>query len=92
MRPTMRFGWLAVVLTPLFSTSAPASAQDLLIHGGTVVTSEGSFAADILVRDGVIGDGAVVGARCELLRTGCAPPRWPGLRVYGYLHRYPYTP
>lgn len=54
MRPTMRFGWLAVVLTPLFSTSAPASAQDLLIHGGTVVTSEGSFAADILVRDGVI--------------------------------------
>lgn len=30
------------------------SAQDLLVHGGTVVTSEGSFEADVLVQAGVI--------------------------------------
>jgi dihydropyrimidinase len=35
-------------------TSAPLSAQDLLIHGGTVVTSEGRFTADIRVRAGII--------------------------------------
>lgn len=30
------------------------AAQNLLVHGGTVVTSEGSFEADVLVRAGVI--------------------------------------
>lgn len=35
---------------------APISAQDLLVHGGTVVTSEGSFEADVLVREGVVSE------------------------------------
>lgn len=30
------------------------SAQDLLVHSGTVVTSEGSFEADVLIQAGVI--------------------------------------
>jgi dihydropyrimidinase len=35
-------------------TASPLSAQDLLIHDGTVVTSEGSVSADVLVRGGAI--------------------------------------
>ena len=31
-----------------------AAGQDLLVRGGTVVTSEGSFAADVLISDGII--------------------------------------
>lgn len=55
MRSTAHIGWLGVVLTLLsMFTSAPLSAQDLLIHGGTVVTSEGRFTADIRVRAGII--------------------------------------
>ena len=55
MRPTTRSGLLTVCLTlPCAFTSAPASAQDLLIHDGVVVTSEGRFVADVLVRDGII--------------------------------------
>lgn len=55
MRSTAHIGWLGVVPTLLsMFTSAPLSAQDLLIHGGTVVTSEGRFTADIRVRAGII--------------------------------------
>ncbi len=50
------------------AAAAPAAAQDLLVHGGTVVTSEGRFAADVLVLDGSI---AAVGAALD-------PP--PGVR------------
>ena len=50
-----RCGWIAVCLSLLpVSTATPVSAQDLLIHDGTVVTSEGRFTADVLVRDGII--------------------------------------
>jgi dihydropyrimidinase len=41
-------------LTLLMACALPVSSQDLLIRGGTVVTSEGSFAADVLVRAGTI--------------------------------------
>jgi dihydropyrimidinase len=55
MRSTALRGWLAVGLTLLYTfLSVPLSAQDLLVHGGTVVTSEGRFAADVLVSDGII--------------------------------------
>jgi dihydropyrimidinase len=40
---------LLLLLTPV-----SLSAQDLLVHGGTVVTSESSFQADVLVQAGVI--------------------------------------
>ena len=55
MRCTAHTGWLAASLALLsVSTQAPLSAQNLLIHGGTVVTSEGRFTADVLVRAGII--------------------------------------
>ena len=55
MRSTARSGQLAAFLTLLCTvTSAPVTAQNLLIHGGTVVTSEGRFAANVLVRNGII--------------------------------------
>ena len=55
MYPIGPCGWIALCLFLLpVSTATPASAQDLLIHDGTVVTSEGRFSADILVRDGII--------------------------------------
>ena len=54
MHPTRRT-WRAAYLTLAFTLSpAPATPQDLLIHDGTIVTSEGRFAADVLVRDGVV--------------------------------------
>lgn len=45
---------LLAVLAVVILVPAAVSAQDLLIHGGTVVNAEGSFAADVLVRDGVV--------------------------------------
>ena len=44
----------ASVALLLLGQHAGLTAQNLLVHGGTVVTSEGSFEADILVRAGVI--------------------------------------
>jgi dihydropyrimidinase len=53
--PLLRIGWIAVCLSvSCLTTATRGSAQDLLIHDGTVVTSEGSFAADVLVLDGII--------------------------------------
>lgn len=43
--------WLALAAS---LAVPPAAAQDLLVHGGTVVTSEGSYPADVLVRGGMI--------------------------------------
>ncbi|MYC98367.1 MAG: hypothetical protein F4X13_03770, partial [Gammaproteobacteria bacterium] len=43
----------------------PLAAQEILISGGTVVTSEGRFTADVRVRDGTIveiGTGLAAGA------------------------------
>ena len=44
----------ASVALLLLGQHAGLTAQNLLVHGGTVVTSEGSFEADVLVRAGVI--------------------------------------
>ena len=58
----------AVLLATLAATSpveAATAPQDILISGGTVVTSEGRFAADVRVRDGTIveiGTGLAAGA------------------------------
>jgi len=47
--------WLPLCLSLLpLGAATPVSAQSLLIHDGTVVTSEGRFAADVLIRDGII--------------------------------------
>ena len=58
----------AVLLVTLAATSpveAATATQEILVSGGTVVTSEGRFAADVRVRDGTIveiGTGLDAGA------------------------------
>lgn len=54
--PALTGGLVALTgaLLTLTAWTSPLLAQDLLIHGGTVVTSEGSFPADVAVRDGVV--------------------------------------
>ncbi|MCY3703975.1 MAG: hypothetical protein OXH08_00495, partial [Gammaproteobacteria bacterium] len=63
---------LPTLLSAGLLASAPfalaLAAQEILISGGTVVTSEGRFAADVRVRDGTIveigtGLAAAAGAR-----------------------------
>ena len=67
----------AVLLTMLVATipvEAATSVQEILISGGTVVTSEGRFDADVRVRDGTIveiGTGLAAGAGArEIDATG----------------------
>ena len=67
----------AVLLATLAATSpveAATSVQEILISGGTVVTSEGRFDADVRVRDGTIveiGTGLAAGAGArEIDATG----------------------
>jgi dihydropyrimidinase len=52
MRSTVTLALVAAVFFTVGRSNA--TAQDLLIHGGTVVTSEGSFAADVWVQGGII--------------------------------------
>ena len=51
-----------VLILTFLSLPVAAPAQDLLVQGRTVVTSEGSFAADVLVRGGAV---AAVGANLD---------------------------
>ena len=53
----------------------PLPAADLLITGGRVVDPESGL-DDLL--DVLVGDGAKVGARCELLRGARV---WPGVEL-----------
>jgi hypothetical protein len=70
-----RTGWItAHIFFLCLTTAASTSAQALLIHDGTVVTSEGSFAADVLVRDGIIVE---LGTHDELItRDGIYSALW----------------
>ena len=69
----LRTAAATAVLLAAFAATTPAAAapaaQEILISGGTVVTSEGRFAADVRVRDGTI------------VEIGTALAAGPGARV-----------
>ena len=66
---------LPTLLAGLLAAGAFApdlAAQEILISGGTVVTSEGRFAADVRVRDGTIveiGTGLAAGADARVVNA-----------------------
>ena len=71
MRNKERNGWLVMFLAvTMAGTALPARAQDLLIRGGTDVTSEEEFLADVLVQGGIYSGWEITGWPVMTIRRG----------------------